>query len=66
MVMKDSGEWVYNAAGIDHAKVIWARDIPGIDIEPLLRYFQSRQVWLAEPDAADAPRLGPYADPAKP
>jgi hypothetical protein len=34
-------------------------------MEPLLR-FQSREVWLAKPDAADAPQLDPNADPAKP
>lgn len=52
-------EWVYNAADIDAAPVVWARDT-GVDgNRDLLRYFKNRQVWLAEPDQRP-PRLTPY------
>jgi hypothetical protein len=43
-------EWVYNAADIDAAPVVWARDMGDEGNRGLLHYFQNRQVWLAEPD----------------
>jgi hypothetical protein len=52
-------EWVYNHADIDGAKVVWAREIPGLDVRPLLDYFKDRDVWLAEPDHSP-PGLTPY------
>jgi hypothetical protein len=55
-------EWVYNRADIDHAKVIWAREIPGVSMQPLLDYFRDRRVWLVEPDKAN-PQLVTYSQP---
>jgi hypothetical protein len=58
-------EWVYNRSDIDQAKVIWAREIPGVDTRPLLNYFRGHSVWLAEPDLSP-PRLAPYSEGSPP
>ena len=53
-------EWVYNQANIDRAKVIWAREVQGLDIQPLLNYFCSRNFWLVAPDEGPSPKLSVY------
>jgi hypothetical protein len=52
-------EWVYNSAEVDQAQIVWAREIPGQDLEQLLGYFREREVWVVEPDA-ESVRLRPY------
>ncbi len=43
-------EWVYNAADIDAAKVVWAREMSPDRNRELITYFSNRKVWLVEPD----------------
>jgi len=55
-------EWVYNAADIDGSKIVWAREIPEVDLEPLIQYFKDRKVWEVVADAQPA-QLQPYRLP---
>jgi len=43
-------EWVYNDANIDASKIVWAREIPNVDMAPLLEYFRDRKVWMVQAD----------------
>ena len=52
-------EWIYNAAAIDSAPVVWAREMDPVNNRKLLEYFEGRRVWLVEPDSA-APVLRAY------
>ena len=54
-------EYVYNEADIDHAKIVWAREIPGVELKPLLTYFRNRNVWVYEPDEDDS-AVHPYTE----
>jgi hypothetical protein len=59
-----SGDWVYNAADIDAAKVVWARDMGDDANRELLNYFADRTVWRVNADAA-RPSLELYRAPRK-
>lgn len=52
-------EWVHNAADMDGARIVWARDLGKDENQKLLRYYPARTAWLLEPDA-HPPRLQPY------
>jgi hypothetical protein len=52
-------EWVYNAAEIDGARVVWARDLGSAENEKLREYYRDRTAWLLEPDFRP-PRLTNY------
>jgi hypothetical protein len=58
-------EWVYNRADIDDSKIVWARDIPGVDLAPLLAYFRGRHVWIIDADN-QSPEPRPYPGPLQP
>ena len=52
-------EWVHNAADIDGARIVWARDLGAAENQKIRRYYPDRTVWLLEPDAKP-PRLTAY------
>jgi hypothetical protein len=58
-------EWVYNDADIDHAHVVWARELDRESNTKLMQYFADREVLLVDPDASPRPLVKAYAD-AKP
>jgi hypothetical protein len=52
-------EWVYNAADIDGARVVWARDLGAEENEKLLRYYPGRTALVLETDF-QRPNLSEY------
>lgn len=57
-------EWVYNAADIDQARIVWAREMDSAENQRLLDHFKDRQKWLLEPDQ-EPPKLVPYSSEAQ-
>ncbi|MGH9581909.1 MAG: hypothetical protein ACRD4O_03100, partial [Bryobacteraceae bacterium] len=52
-------DWIHNAADIDQARVVWARDLGPAEDEKLLHYFPNRAAWVVQPDVWP-PSLTPY------
>jgi hypothetical protein len=52
-------EWVYNRADIDHAAVVWAREIDPRADAKLLQYFRDRSVWVVEAGISPAKLIRP-------
>ena len=57
-------QWIHNAAEIDSAHVVWARDLGAAENQTLLEYYSKRTAWLLDPDAW-SPHLVPYAPTTK-
>ena len=55
-------EWVYNAADVDGARVVWARDLGADENDKLRRHYPDLTIWLLEPDARP-PKLSRYEAP---
>jgi hypothetical protein len=43
-----SEDWIYNKPDIDHAKIVWAREMGPQENQNLLRYFSYRKVWVVD------------------
>jgi hypothetical protein len=49
-------EWVYNAADIDSAKIVWAWDMGAAKNQELIDYFKDRQVWRIQATRISSPQ----------
>jgi hypothetical protein len=52
-------EWVYNAANIDGAPVVWCRATDSADEAEVTHYYKGRRFWIANVDS-DGARLSHY------
>ena len=46
-------EWVYNAADVDAADIVWCRALGAAEDAAVMRYYEGRQAWLATVDGND-------------
>jgi hypothetical protein len=54
-----SHDWIYNEPDIDHARIVFARDMGPEMNQELLDYFRNRHIWLVDQDDGIM-RLTPY------
>jgi len=47
-------QWIYNAADIDGARIVWARDLGEDRDAELAKYFRDRDVWVVDPNVEPA------------
>jgi hypothetical protein len=59
-------EWVWNAADIDSAQVVWARARSDAATQQLRAYFPDHRVWILDADVRPVPQLEPAALPLPP
>jgi hypothetical protein len=52
-------EWVYNAADVDAAPIVWCRAENAADALEVTRYYRGRNFWIAEV-GADGVRVSRY------
>jgi hypothetical protein len=50
-------EWVYNAADVNSAKIVWAWDMGAAQNQELIDYFNDRQVWKIEAARIPSPQV---------
>jgi hypothetical protein len=58
-----SNEWVFNAADIDRAPVVWAHDMGPLENRELIEYYRRRRrIWLLEENGVAYHKLSPYPE----
>jgi hypothetical protein len=55
-------EWEWNAADIDQARIVYARDLGAEENGKLIRYYPNRKALLLDSDEA-VPKVGAYPNP---
>jgi hypothetical protein len=53
-------EWVYNAADIDHSRIVWAREMGMGKDRELFNYYRDRKVWRLV-DSGSGAALSPFS-----
>jgi hypothetical protein len=56
-------EWVWNAANMNSAKIVWARSMGSSEDWALAKCYRNRHVWVVDADTKPA-QITPYADHA--